>query len=300
MKKETLSRNLKYFKSFVNKYCHFFKEEGLSLNDIGLELYNQITVDENSIGGNVVKRAFFQSPWFNEYSSKQTNSFVKSDFFYDEKNQYKTQIHEYYEKEKYIEQVEKTGFKMVPYQEQEMQCNYIDPYNPCQYVTVSKSRLDTYTYTKPETRYRDVRREYKYSVKETIQMISSSIETNIFLLGSSIKIPYKNYSQYVKLNHNENKPNIGLSPKVEPLYSKDYVIGSEWDIFYNFIQNELDRIWIGTYCGKNSFVNVDFYFSGEAISACLRSKNGYKVDGVEDWFSRNFNLSREIISSYIK
>lgn len=281
---KSLRKNIKgkpFYRSFITQYCKFFDPNNAvktTTTTISSVLFAHPAVQLKIEGSDddmttkmfkALSEGFEASAWYHPEAKKTINIDVNGRYKWKKFTDTISQSHSYTVEIPYTayESVRKT--REIPYSVQENG------------FSVTKYKSETYYESEPVTRYRDETRVHRYSARK------NEIDFEIVLKGmiglEQLKHPFSFMKEEteVKILHDENLPEIGLSPKTDdvtkPIARFEYyslLAGGD-------LRLELDALWIKQFCNNPTEENV---------IRCRRAPS-YPDTFVDTWFLNNYGVS---------
>lgn len=268
-----------------------------------------------------LQESFEQSPWYSPEATTIVTGNLTGIFRQSSSEEPIVKVHEYTVSVPYTEMVAKVGSRQVPYEavenrsaqvpytQYESQYNYFTrqtelvpttQYRTVYYTeTVTKYQTEYFTYTEPETRYRDDPRQVPYEATQYHQAVLLMAKLEFKVGGQSVSIPLNVRDSKNGTYHHNSSPEIGLYPEPKrEIDAVQWVRNSVEGMAGQVVQQGLG-FWERRYC-KPIQVGDDPSDDGENILQCMKATNSYHV--ADDWSNKFFGiplskLQSEIIAS---
>ncbi len=300
---KSLKKNLKgkpFFRSFISQYCKFFNPESkfsATKETIANVLYANPMIEAEITGvdaeGNAVmtkalKEGFEASPWFHPEATKTISLKVTGHYKWNKHSETIPQSHSYNVEIPYTAYVSVKKEKDVPYETTEYNCDYGGGRSDCKNRPVTKFRKETYYESEPVTKYRTETRVFKYDAIKRTLSLELALQGKIMIEKLAGSFTYNRDETETAILHDNNMPEINLSPKTTDVSSPNTVFQNYSVLTGVEERAELERTWIKNFCSlpqDRSFPSI-----GENVTRCRRAPN-YPVPFVDTWFENTFGVN---------
>jgi hypothetical protein len=203
------------------------------------------------------------------------------------------QVHEYTIQVPYTAYVPVMKTRQVPYQTTQYQCVYnYNVGNICGNVPVTAYRTEFYSENEPVTLYQTVPKTLPYQAYKHYQTLILTLDGKAEIHGAQIPFNLAEKSDATGMEHDWNRPEIGLYPKKPNLPDPlEWVKGNLSSFASDFATNT-DNLWEKLYC-KPSPKGRSTASSSEQIHRCLRLKHSSPPEFIANWYKRTLGVSLE-------
>ncbi len=317
------TRTQVYYQKFLEKYCNYWSDTKTGVptheNDQFLsQLYGSVSVNSKiadlpaEITGEFLAEfqdALQRTPYYSP-KGKRNLTIAISGAFSDSRQKSPARLtQEYTTQEPYTAYVPVMKSRQIPYESSELvmrsrqeaysctkyeydwqtgrsynvhtTCYRTQYYNES--VPTTAYRTEYYTENEPVTRYRVIPHAYNYSGIEYRQNLVLLINAGMLVDENEILLAVNEQETAQGIAHNENIPDIGLSPKqmnliepVEWIKTKSTKLGTS-------LSSKLQLLWEKSYCKprKQARSAAD---SGEVVHKCVKANGGDGYEFVDQWF----------------
>jgi len=156
-------------------------------------------------------------------------------------------------------------------------------------VPTTKYRTEFYTENEPVTRYKTIPHVYTYEGLTYRQNLALVINAKTSVDKNKIVLSLNKQETAQGIAHNENLPDIGLTPKQISLIEPVDWIKSKSEILGLSLHDELQSLWIDLYC-KPPEQGAAVPTSGEAVHKCIKANGGENYGFVNQWYTTYIGL----------
>lgn len=255
----------KFYNIFTSKYCEYFGEGHSIVISTDEELYKfdgaSYVIDNIKMPGvNYIS----SSRLYHSNGKQGISSKTKLQFNYTEKSSNPSKTTNYTDQESYWTTERETYWVNEIYYAQEMKCNYLNTYNPCQMINAKKTRTVPKFRDKKVKKYRDVNKSYTFKVRQVDQNLRLTGQTEMTIDGKKIIVNHNFYETYSDYEHNESSSLKGLRPKNLSLKDVQNWKSSLVQRVTSDLNYQVHNHWKAKYC-KKSGSPVD---QGEFMMRC--------------------------------
>lgn len=255
----------KFYNLFTSKYCEYFGENHNIVINVDDQLYSfdnaTFVIDNTRMpASNYIANTRLYNP--NGRNKIKSLSNIK--FKYDERKSTPTKVKDYQDTESYWDTETETYWVNESYRTMEMQCNYLNTYNPCQMVNVTKTRTVPRYRDKKVRKTRRVSKTYSYKVNQVNQSLVLYGQSEIYIGGQKVIINHNISDFYSDYEHNESSSLKGLSPKSLALRE---VVSWKNTLIQRVLSDlnyQVQANWRSQYCKKTG----DLKMQGEYMMRC--------------------------------
>ena len=291
-----------FFAQFVSQYCEYwgtvYKISAEQKQGLKAILYQQIHLQNRPDGlspevySNLlqgIQKTFRSSPWFDSLGQKSASGSFSGNLTVEKSKQGTVLVQNYFEPEKYVEQVKVNRTRQVPYSTTEQ------VYDPVSKQLVSKQitqyRTETYQDVEPVERTRQIQRSYRYPAWKHTQTLQLFVSADFKFGEDQIHSKIQEQDTSDGIEHDEDQPAYGLRPSQPRL--RDPIRWSA-DCLGKLVEDfrvRSNELWDQTYC-KTSSETEGGAASAEQAQLCLRAHPyGTAPAIVESWYKEKLGLS---------
>ena len=282
------SKGFAFYRSFAGQFCqHYDPQHSKVSAPIAAELYKNsefkteiknVNSEMAALLENKLEKKFAESPWFHTDANRQAKTTILGEFDVSKQLSDVELTHSYDEKVPYTEYSTVKRNRSVPY------TKYVGT------NAVTDYRTESYEEQVAKTKYRNVTRLYKYPAKKFVQEFALQTKGSVKFAEADAPLAFSMRDTETWFNHNEDIPQIGLSPARGTGTSALNKFGA-WSEMYSLTYlGDLNLAWKNKFCKAPA--NRTQLSMGEAAVKCHRL-NEYPKDFVDPWFKDNFSVTSE-------
>ena len=312
-----------YYGSFIKNLCQIWSHKNPNLKKqvmhIHGKLYSNVNIDfdipnlPEPVAKNITdnfKASFKATPWYKESAKNSLNISLKGEYFYKHLKTDETLKHTYtvsvpYEK-KYIKDKDYERDKPDFLQAMDTVFTIANAVASLSgdYKGSSSYEKDNHdgTVTVYKTKYYDETRVTSYSAIKHTEEFKGNILLKSTLWDDAIEISYDMEDRNISVEHNNNSPKIGLTPKKADLIGKNEWLHILTKPIVDRLNSHLVAAWDTKFC-ESDFDYENTQQPIESMFRCLKVRKQNVPLNILSWFESvhgvSYNEAHEVLGEII-
>jgi hypothetical protein len=273
-----------FFTGFASRFCTYFegkpKRAIPETGSLGPEFFSGVAMDGKVQGFSDSQDAEFdaiatetlqKSGWFDPKANRKLKIQFSGTYSEIHRQQPVDLRANYFIDEPFTEMVRVEKTRTVPRIEKDLNG-----------LSVTRYHNETYTAMEPKTSYRKVERVFTYNGVQHQQRLSFDLKSTWDPSGLALLIAQTDRSDVEGVEHHENQPKIGLTPKMPPLALPMEWIQKNRKDWQSKSAQALAGAWKALFCSDAQNAN--------RVLKCVRQELPEYPAVIESWFDQNLGL----------